>query len=202
MEGGPSAITTSAKATLSGPDLALTRSRQLASADPPLEEVSSLRWPGAITRHGAAPQSLEDAVRVRTHIFEGPQVEVPHHRLTVLLAKQRLDVDRKSDGFIVFRQAHGQTSCSLRLSVQVGIVRMREREVLVHRANRRRTLAHSRRDSLGRAGSQVAHSKQSRLAGLERKRQPAKRLPSCVQVLRAKRPVVEHEAVLVEGGAT
>ncbi len=87
--------------------------------------------PFAVTRHGACPQSLEDAVRVRAHVFVGPKVEVPPHRLTVFFAKQRLNVGRKSDGFTVVRQARGQTSCSLRLSIQVRAIGVRERKVLV-----------------------------------------------------------------------
>src|ERR1700692_2912895 len=90
----------------------------------------------------------------------------------------------------------GWDRASRRRTVGVG-----ERQILVHRAHGRRALADRGCDSLGRAGSNVANGKQSRAAGLKRKCQTAKRLPSPVQVIDAKRPVGENEATLVKGRA-
>ena len=79
-------------------------SRQLAAVDPPFEKVNLLRGPRTVARHGAAPESLEDAIGVVADISVGPKVEMHPHRLAVFLAKQRLDFDFKSDRFIVLRQ--------------------------------------------------------------------------------------------------
>src|SRR5690242_16652497 len=59
---------------------------------PPLEHPDLGRGPGAVARHGAVLQPLEDIGGVAAHVVGGPQVEGEAHRLPVALAEQRLDV--------------------------------------------------------------------------------------------------------------
>lgn len=77
-----------------------------------------------------------------------------------------------------------------------------ELQILVDRTNACRPFANSRRDSLDRAGPDVADGEEPGVAGLEGERSTPECLPSPVEVFGVKRSIGEHEAMIVEDRAS
>src|SRR5260221_7058678 len=63
--------------------------------DPAPEKLDPVARPRPVTRHGSRTYFIEDGAGVDRHIVERPQIEGSAHRLSVGLAKQRLDVGGK-----------------------------------------------------------------------------------------------------------
>lgn len=68
-----------------------------AGVDPALEDVYLFGAPGPVTRHRPTAKAFNDGRCVGLNVGEGPKVERPRHRLTVVLPEQRFDVALEHD---------------------------------------------------------------------------------------------------------
>src|SRR5262249_28409346 len=77
-----------------------------------------------------------------------------------------------------------------------------ERKVVVDGTDGGGALAHRRGDALRRPRPHIAHREEARMTRLVRQRRAVEGRPRTVEMLRAERAIGEHEALVVERGAT
>jgi len=75
-----------------------------------------------------------------------------------------------------------------------------ESQVVVDRADGRRTFADGGCDAFGGSGADIADGEQSRMTGFERQRGASERFPGSVLLLASEGSIREHKPSVVKGG--